>query len=222
MIVAEFKAHHREHNPYIDKINEFPDIIIPIHLGIEYLGRWQEAFNNQNPIFCELGSGYGHFLLEMATRYPNRNFIGIELKFKRLYQSAQKIRQNNITNVKYLRFDILQMEHVFATRELSGIYINYPDPWPKKQQLNKRMVSPILVSKLENILKRESTVQLKSDWEPYRKSFKEAFSDSKFVQTDFIEDISLWSRSEANIVTSYEKKFIKQGLSCFFYEYKLI
>lgn len=211
----------RELNPYIDRVTTLPELIVPMSDALARRGRWQSTFQKAAPLYVELGSGYGHFLAELAPCYPDRNFVGIELKFKRLYKSAEKILKQDLHNVQYLRFNVLMLEHTFAPGEVSGAYINFPDPWPKNGQIQKRMVSPLLVAQLERILPPGGVVQLKSDWEPNREWFRESFEGSRFEMTDYITDLGEWNRAEKNIQTSYERRFRRQGLPCFFYEFTL-
>jgi tRNA (guanine-N7-)-methyltransferase len=208
-------------NPYIDQLEALPDLIIPFVEAYGHRGRWQSRFPRPQPLYLELGSGTGHFLSELAARHPDRNFLGLELKYKRLYKAAEKVRRRGLTNLQYLRFDALYLDQAFAPGELAGVYINFPDPWPKDRQIDKRMVAPPLVAQLERILPPGGRVELKSDWEPYRALFPEAFAGSRFVQTDHVADLGAWHRAEANVPTSYERRFRHQGFPCFFYEFTL-
>lgn len=224
----------RELNPYIDRVETLPGLIISMEQGVRLKGQWQARFQADRaqegqapeaipprPLYLELGAGYGHFLAELAPHFPERDFVGIELKFKRLFKAAEKLQANGVTNVKYLRFDVLQLEHAFAPGEVQGVYVNFPDPWPKTGQVNKRMVSPRLVSMLEHMLPIGGTVQLKSDWEPNREWFQESFAGSRFELIDYIPSLADWDRSEKNVVTSYERRFRRNGLPCFFFEFVL-
>lgn len=226
-VVRRPNERKRAQNPYIDMVETLPDLIISMERGVKLRGQWHGLYQGasageaQRPLYVELGSGYGHFLAELAPHYPERDFLGIELKFKRLYKAAQRLQEGGVTNARYLRFDVLQLEHAFTPGEVQGIYINFPDPWPKSSHVSKRMVSPRLVKALETLLPVGGTVQLKSDWEPNREWFQESFAGSRFELTDYIPSLADWDRSEQNVVTSYERRFRRDGLPCFFFEYVL-
>jgi tRNA (guanine-N7-)-methyltransferase len=214
-------AHLRQTNPYIDLVESLPEFLLDMPAGLAQRGQWQARFLRPQPLYVELGAGYGHFLAQLAPRHLDRNFVGIELKFKRLFKAASKIKAQGLSNVQYLRFDVLALEQAFAPGELSGVYINFPDPWPKSTHVSKRMVSPLLVAQLERLLPVGATVELKSDWEPNRAWFQEAFVGSRFEQTDYIANLSDWDRAHENVQTTYEARFRRSGLPCFFFEYTL-
>jgi len=221
LLPPKANARRPELNPYVKKLETLPELIIPFVSVYQHRGRWQSRFPTVQPLYLELGAGYGHFLLDMARRHPERNFLGLELKYKRVYRGAEKVRDQGLTNIQFMRFDALILDQAFMPEELEGVYINFPDPWPKSHHAVKRMVSPQLVARLEQLLTIGGQVQLKSDYEPYRELFPEAFVGSGFEQTGHVADLGAWSRPEENIQTTYEKRFRKQGLPCFFYEFTL-
>lgn len=216
-LLPPLKQGARERNPYIEIVEGLSERIVSAEQALTLKGRWQSRFPQDAPLYLELGSGYGHFLAELAPRHPERNYLGIELKFKRLFKAQEKVQ--GLHNVQYLRFNVLLLEHIFVPGEIAGVYINFPDPWPKKDQIKKRMVSPSLVQALEHLLAPGAKVFLKSDWEPNRTWFVDCFAGSGFSQTDYIPALSDWNRSEHNVETSYERRFRREGLPCFFFEY---
>lgn len=216
-LIPPLKQGARDRNPYIDRVEGLSERVVGAEAALELKGRWHTRFPSSQPLYLELGSGYGHFLAELALLHPDRNYLGVELKFKRLFKAQEKVL--SVPNVQYLRFNALLLEHLFLPGEIAGVYINFPDPWPKKDQIKKRMVSPTLVHALERLLGPGAKVWLKSDWEPNRAWFSECFVGSAFEQTDYIEALSAWNRSEHNIETSYEQRFRREGLPCFFFEY---
>ena len=117
----------------------------------EYKGVWQQAFNNSNPIHIEIGSGKGQFIIENAKRNPHINYIGIEKQDSILALALKKIDQN-ISNLLFLRLDASNIEDVFD-REITTIYLNFSDPWPKKRHVKRRLTSEIFLDKYEKIFK---------------------------------------------------------------------
>ncbi len=209
----------RKQNKYIDLIETRPDYIVLPQDVPRWRGRWQARFPTPQPLYLDIGSGRGHFLTRLAELEPHHNFLGIEVQYKRLYLSAEKAIARGLTNVQYLRYDVQWLDDVFADQELSGVFINYPDPWPRARHEHRRMVSPALVKTLERILVPGAKVRLKSDWDPYREAFLKAFEGSRFELTGRVDDLSQWDRDEVNISTSYEDRFQRAGVTCFFYEF---
>ncbi len=211
----------RRQNKYIGLIETLPQYIVLPQDVPRWRGRWQERFPCPQPLFVDLGAGRGHFLTRKAIVEPEHNFLGIEVQYKRLYLSATKAIDQRLTNVQYLRYDVLWLDEVFDNGEVSGVFINYPDPWPRARHEHRRMVSPALVKVLERILRPGGRVFLKSDWPPYRQAFLQAFHGSRFELTDRVDDLRTWAREDLNITTSYEERFQRAGVTCFFYEFTL-
>ena len=116
-------------------------------------GKWSAAFGNDNPIFIEIGMGKGKFIIENALKYPNINFIGIEKFDSVLAKSLPKI-PDNVPNLFILRLDALNIDNVFD-HEISRIYLNFSDPWPKKRHHLRRLSSKVFLEKYDYIFKNE-------------------------------------------------------------------
>ncbi len=171
----------------------------------EYKNKWQSVFNNNQPIYIEIGMGKGDFILENAIRYPNINFIGIE-KFDSIMALAiKKIDNYELSNLRLIRMDALDIENVFS-KEIDKIYLNFSDPWPKDRHAKRRLSSPIFLKKYDNIFKNIPLIEMKTD---NRKLFEYSlisFNNNGYI----IDDISLdlhKSNYENNIMTEYERKF---------------
>ena len=110
----------------------------------EYKGNWQGAFKNNNPIYIEIGTGKGDFIIENAIRYPNINFIGIERYDSVLVRAIQKSNELNLNNLKLIRLNATYIEEIFD-KEIDLIYLNFSDPWPKDRHAKRRLTSPIFL-----------------------------------------------------------------------------
>ncbi|MBQ4346857.1 MAG: methyltransferase domain-containing protein, partial [Firmicutes bacterium] len=103
----------------------------------EKRGRWREFFGNENPVYIELGCGKGGFISKTAKRYPDVNFIGLE---KQTSVIAVALRlSKEASNIYFLRADAADLEQIFAPGELSRIYLNFSDPWPRKKWAKRRL-----------------------------------------------------------------------------------
>ncbi len=172
----------------------------------EYKGVWQQAFNNSNPIHIEIGSGKGKFIIENAKRNPHINYIGIEKQDSILALALKKIDQN-ISNLLFLRLDASNIEDVFD-REITTIYLNFSDPWPKKRHAKRRLTSEMFLDKYEKIFKNDNHIVMKTDNKDlFCYSIKTLNNKGYYIENITFDLASL--KDEDNILTEYEEKFTK-------------
>ena len=156
-----------------DKLNKFIAIGTYPHVfehdkeGTEELkGKWrEEVFKNDNPIVLELGCGKGEYTVGLAKRYPNKNFIGIDIKGARFWRGAKTALEENIPNAKFIRTQIELIDHVFAENEVNEIWITFPDPQIKYQRTKHRMTNLQFLERYKKVLKPNGIVHLKTDSE---------------------------------------------------------
>jgi len=129
-------------------------------------GNWnKEVFKNDNPIVLELGCGKGEYSVELARRYPNTNFIGVDIKGSRFWRGAKTAVEENIPNVAFLRTQIELIGNCFGTNEVDEIWITFPDPQIKYKRTKHRLTNAEFLARYKNILKPEGIVNLKTDSE---------------------------------------------------------
>ena len=122
---------------------------------------WSKLFNNNNPIYIEIGMGKGKFIIENAKKYPNINFIGIE-RFDSILAKALPKIDNGINNLLIIRMNALEIDEVFD-KEIDRIYLNFSDPWPKVRHHNRRLTSEIFLNKYDKIFKGKKEIYLRTD-----------------------------------------------------------
>lgn len=175
----------------------------------EHKGKYNKLLGNDNPIYIEIGMGKGKFIIDNALKYPNINFIGIEKYDSVVVRAIQKLDNKDIPNLKIIRMDALEIDDVFD-HEISKIYLNFSDPWPKDRHAHRRLSSEIFLKKYDNIFKNIKNITMKTD---NRKLFE--YSVKSFVDYDYkINDISLDLHSDIypdNIMTEYEERFVNKG-----------
>lgn len=174
-----------------------------------YKGKWLDVFENNNPIYIEIGMGKGDFIKENARRYPYINFIGIE-KFDSIMALAiKKIEQEDFPNLKLIRMDASDITNVFD-KEISKLFLNFSDPWPKPRHEKRRLTSSEFLAKYEKIFVNSNIIEMKTD---NRSLFE--YSIVSFNKNNYkIEEISLdlhHDNKEDNIMSEYEKKFSEQN-----------
>ncbi len=191
--------------PYAkEKLSSYPDIVI---MNQSFKGKNKELFKNDNPIFVELGMGKGTFIIEMAKKYPNINFIGIEKYDSVLVRALEKLIDENISlsNLKLMRNDATNILDLFDKNEISELFINFCDPWPKKRHADRRLTSKIFINKYLDILKDEKIINFKTD---NRKLFEFSLINFNDLEFDFLElSLNLHEDPIFNIETEFEKKF---------------
>ncbi len=128
----------------------------------ELKGKWrQEVFKNDNPIVLELGCGKGEYAVGLGKKYPNKNFIGMDIKGARIWAGAKQANEANLTNVAFLRQVVDFVPHFFAENEVDEIWLTFSDPQPKKP--NKRLSSREFVKRYKEFLKPNGIIHLKTD-----------------------------------------------------------
>ena len=176
-------------------------------------GKWHKEFNNNNPIYIEIGMGKGKFIIENALRYPNINFIGIEKYDSVLARAVQKV-PSDIKNLRFVRVDAKNINDVFD-KEVDRIYLNFSDPWPKDRHAIRRLTSEKFLKMYEEIFKDTKEIYQKTD---NRKLFE--YSIISLVKNGYmLEDIclDLHNSDRENIITSeYEEKFVKNNNTIYY------
>lgn len=143
---------------------QMPQLVGADMVPVELKGNWaQTHFKNANPITLELACGGGEYTVGLARKFPDRNFIGVDVKGNRLWKGAKTALEDGLTNVAFLRTRIEIIEHFFAPDEVSEIWITFPDPFPRASKVNRRLSSPFFLEKYRKLLKPGGLVHLKHD-----------------------------------------------------------
>lgn len=190
-----------------DKIIENSNYIIKNYK--EYKGNYKNIFNNNNPINIEIGMGKGNFIIGMALKYPDINFIGIEKYDSVIVRAIEKL-DFEIPNLKLIRMDAEEIEEVFF-KEIDTVYLNFSDPWPKNRHEERRLTSNSFLKRYDDIFKNTKRIIMKTD---NRKLFE--YSIISLTNYDYkIKEISLDMYNDDisnNVQTEYEKKFHDKGM----------
>ena len=129
-------------------------------------GQWNSSFfKNNNPLILELGCGKGEYTIGLAKKYPNKNFIGIDIKGARFWRGAKTAVEEGIENAAFLRTQIELIEYAFAEKEVNEIWITFPDPQIKYKRTKHRMTNSEFLQRYKKILKPDGVVNLKTDSE---------------------------------------------------------
>ena len=191
----------------------------PYFLDIDKRPDWQFQFGNTNPIKLEIGFGMGNFLIEMAAKEPASNFIGIDFYHKGIRKLMARIKKLQLENIRVVYGDIRsKISILFKDKELNTIYINFPDPWPKKRHIKRRLIKPEFIKQLAQKLNFEGITYLATDSENYAHEMLEYFNAETLFQNIDSQKGFLKERIDLP-KTKYEKNFINAGEKIFYLEY---
>ena len=175
-------------------------------------GTWHEIFGNDNPIRIEIGMGKGKFIHTMAKEHPEFNYVGIEKYSSVLLRAIQKMEEDELSNLKFIRMDAENVAKVFGAGEVDRIYLNFSDPWPKDRHAKRRLPSREFLARYDVILKKDGLLEFKTD---NRELFDFALEElepagwkAEAVTYDLHQDARLM---EGNVMTEYEEKFSSMG-----------
>ena len=170
----------------------------------DYKGKWNELFNNTNPIEIEIGTGKGKFIISKALNNKNINYIGIEKYDSPLVGAIKRIGQDKIPNLRLICFDAINIEEIFD-HEISKLYLNFSDPWPKKKHAKRRLTSSNFLERYNNIFINKPDIEFKTDnddlFDYSLISFEENGYEIVEVNRNYFDEYT----------TEYEDKFIGLG-----------
>lgn len=179
-----------------------------------FKGKWHEKFENNRPIYLELGMGRGKFLTTLAENNPEINFIGIETKEEVLLRAVEKANEKELKNILFLWADVNKIEEYFKEKEINNVFVNFCDPWPKKRWAKRRLTHERFLEMYKRILVNFGEVHFKTDNEKLFEFALNEFSKGDFKLQNISFDLSA-SDFEENVTTEYEEKFLSQGLKIF-------
>lgn len=189
----------------------------------ELKGKWAtHVFKNDNPITLELACGKGEYTLGLAKRFPDRNFIGVDIKGNRIWKGAKYALENNMHNVAFHRIMIGNIEDYFALGEIDEFWITFPDPQHAKKR--KRLTNPMFLERYRNISNPHPILNLKSDSTRFYEYTKEVIAEQSLEIIENNDDIYQWNTIPeylANIQTFYEKMWLEDGKKIKYLKYRL-
>lgn len=175
----------------------------------KYKGNWNKLFGNNNDIEIEIGTGKGKFIISKAIDNPNTNYIGIEKYDSPLVSAVKKLENLEIKNLKLICFDALFIEELFD-KEISKIYLNFSDPWPKKRHAKRRLTSKEFLQVYDHLFKSKAHIIMKTDNDDLFAYSLESLKEYGYILDEVIYD--LHSTDLEQVESEYERKFSSQGI----------
>ena len=174
----------------------------------EYKGKFKELFNNDNPIYLEIGMGKGQFIYQNAKKYKDINFIGIE-RFDSIMAKAI-LKMEKLDNLILIKYDANLISDLFD-QEIDKIYLNFSDPWPKNRHENRRLTSKLFLEKYKNIFKDKERIEVRTDNRDFFLYSVESLGDMGYL----LNDVSFNYQAPDLIMTEYESKFRGKGANIY-------
>ena len=233
-IICQFMGGRKNKKKKIAAVDTFPNVFQnpdfqDPHLyssegqQLDVKGKWNELiFKNNQPITLELACGKGEYTVNLAKKYPERNFIGIDFRGPRIFTGAKIALDEQLTNVAFGRMKIENITNFFATEEVAEIWITFPDPFPKDKHEKHRLTFPKFLERYKQIVKKDAILQLKTDDIDLFRYTKSVIESEKLNLVYYKEDIyaTPLDFEVLEIKTFYEKQFLAQGKSINYLQFK--
>ncbi|ODG90853.1 MULTISPECIES: tRNA (guanosine(46)-N7)-methyltransferase TrmB [Bacillaceae] len=191
-----------------DQVKENAHYVIPN--PSEQKGKWNEVFQNDQPIHIEVGTGRGRFMVGMAKANPHINYIGIEKYTSVISDALDKLIEAEVPNLKLLNVDAQKLTDFFEDGEIDRVYLNFSDPWPKVRHEKRRLTYKTFLNMYQQILKNDGEIHFKTDNQDLFEF--SIMSMANYGMTMHFLSLDLHNSDfEGNIMTEYEEKFSSKG-----------
>lgn len=178
----------------------------------DYKGKWNTVFGNDHPMYIEIGMGKGQFIMTLARQNPDINYIGIEKYSSVLVRAIEKQEEEDLPNLYFIRMEAKNITEVFEEGEVSGIYLNFSDPWPKDRHAKRRLTSVQFLERYEKILVKEGHVIFKTDNKDlFDFSLEQVEQARNWELLNHTFDLHHSEYIEGNVMTEYETRFVEKG-----------
>ncbi len=207
---------------------EYPNVFQPtfdeLKSGFSIQGKWKsEVFKNDNPLVVELGCGKGEYSVSLARKYPEKNFLGVDVKGARMWKGASDAVNDGISNVAFLRTRIEFIEYCFTKSEVDEIWITFPDPQIKKKRAKNRLTHPVFLERYSNILQDSGLIHLKTDSQFLHGYTLGIIEGHQHHLEDAEHDIynAVLQRDNMEIKTHYEQLFLEKNMPITYLRFRL-
>ena len=207
---------------------KYPNVFQPtfdeLMAGYNMKGQWKtNFFKNDNPLVVELGCGKGEYSFGLAKKYPNKNFLGVDVKGARMWKGSTDAIEEGLSNVAFLRTRIEFIEWCFDTDEVDEIWITFPDPQIKKKRAKNRLTHPIFLKRYSSFLKKEGLIHLKTDSQFLHGYTLGIIEGYQHHLEDAEHDIynAVLQRDNMEIKTHYEQLFLEKNMPISYLRFRL-
>ena len=174
-------------------------------------GNWQSRFEKEQPLYIEIGMGKGRFIVEMAKKYPERNFIGLEMQTVATGIALKKQLEAKLPNLQLVCANGSGLTEFFEPHEVSGIYLNFSDPWPKNRNEKRRLTYKSFLTQYEEVMQADGHLEFKTDNRGLFEYSLTSLNNYGMVFDQVWLDLHQTPDVEDNVMTEYEEKFSQKG-----------
>ena len=177
-------------------------------------GRWSAFFGNNHPLILEVGCGTGRYTIGLARMFPEKNFIGLDIKGSRMWHGAKTIEAEGLTNAAFLRTQMASIQNYFGPEEVAEIWITFPDPQPRESRERKRLTSPRFLELYRPFVQKEGLIHLKTDNQELFNYSEAAWREAGMVIEMVTRDLYAVPLTDTvlGIKTTYEERYLALGL----------
>jgi len=178
---------------------------------VSFKGKWHERFGNNNPIHVEIGCGKGRFINTLAALHPDINFIAVELKAEVVLRAVQRTEYREIPNLAFVQYNAAMLTDLFADHEITRLYLNFSDPWPKTRHAKRRLTYSSFLQTYRQVLMPDGEIHLKTDNEKLFEFSLNQFAAERFQLRNITFDLHQSKQAADNVMTEYEERFSSRG-----------
>ncbi len=205
--LKDFKYQNK--NPYNERLLDFSEFVYRDNEAENFQNKWNKSiFKREAPIIVEIGSGYGHFMMEFCEKHPEINYIGMDHQFKRTFNLAKKLKNHTTKNFRYLRAKGERIGFLFDKNEIDSIFFFFPDPWPKTRHHKKRLFQEPFLEIAHNILKPGGKIFIKTDHDEYAQWMNDILEKTGLFQKEFFSP-DVWKEHPEHFLCNFKTKFEK-------------
>lgn len=190
-------------------IQENPQYVVTDPAALR--GNWQSRFEKEQPLYIEIGMGKGRFIVEMAKKYPERNFIGLEMQTVATGIALKKQLEAKLPNLQLVCANGSGLTEFFELNEVSGIYLNFSDPWPKNRNEKRRLTYKSFLAQYEEVMQADGHLEFKTDNRGLFEYSLTSLNNYGMVFDQVWLDLHQTPDVEDNVMTEYEEKFSQKG-----------
>ncbi len=203
-----------KHKPWAeDYIGKYPEFIVTA--GNDWRGKWQERFLKKQPIHLEIGTGKGRFIRGLAKKYPEINFLGLELQSSAIVIALEKQVEDPLPNLQFINGNARMLEEYFEQGDIDKVLLTFSDPWPKTRHEKRRLTHKGFLKKYEAILGKGGELYFKTDNQGLFEYSLVSLSEYGMQLSEVILDLHQSEQAQENIMTEFEEKFSKKGSRIF-------
>jgi len=208
-----------------EKIAEIKTLPNVFENPAENKGKWHEVFGNNNPITVEIGCGKGAYTLNLARKFPDANFIGVDIKGPRIWTGAKAAMAEKLNNAVFARMQVEFLNEAFAPGEVSEIWVPFPDPYPKISKAKRRLISPRFLAQYKQVLAPNGIMHFKSDNDGLYEYGMETLPENKEIEVlAFTGNLyeSPFLNELTSIKTAYEMRFLAEGKTIKYIKFRFL